>query len=247
LSKFDKAWNTVSLDVQKELINIFKRRDFNEKFIEEVFLKNGYNELMDITAAQFAKTVTYSRQISKELGYDFLLTPENKILFQQLNDMNFASLLNTRAQIGNDLRRFAVESQLSRQSRSTIKRGFGQIFENMGRRLNTEVNQGIRMSDSAINKFSMDNAGVELFIYLGPADGKTRDSCLGTLSDKRNATGWTAAQVEASETPFIVKGRWNCRHDWYPFVGGIESPTVPSEEELKEDRIRVANQRKGIF
>jgi len=235
LSKFDKAWDGTSFEVQKELINIFKRRDFDEAFIEQVFIKNGYDDLMELTASQFAKTVTFSRDISKEVGYNFLLTPENKQLFGQLNDMNFESLLNTKKQIANDLRRFAIESQLAQQSRAIIKRGFTDIFDNMGRRLNTEVNQGIRMSDEAINKFSYDNAGIELFQYIGPADGKTRGICLDTLSSQQNVKGFTTAQVEDSATPFIVRGGWNCRHSWVPFTDGYK-PTIPSEKELAADR-----------
>jgi len=218
LSKFDKAWNRISVDVQKELVNIFKRSDFDEAFIESVFTKNGYDELMDLTASQFAKTVTFSREISKEVGYNFLLTPENKQLFTQLNDMNFETLINTKKQIASDLRRFAIESQIAQKSRKDIKKGFEQVFENMGRRLNTEVNTGIRMSDEAINKFSYDNAGITKFQYVGPVDRKTRGICLDTLSSKLNSVGFTAAQVEASKTPFITRGGFNCRHTWVPFV-----------------------------
>ena len=209
----------MSFEVQKQVFNIFKRPDFDEQTIEDIFVKNGYDDLMDITAAQFAKTVTYSREISKEVGYNFLLTPENKKLFTQLNDMNFKTLLNTKAQIASDLRRFAIESQLGKQTQKTIKAGLARIFDDMGRRLNTEVNQGIRMSHSAINKFSYENAGIKLFQYVGPLDEKTRGICRATLTDPRNKTGWTEAEVEQSDTPFITRGGWNCRDSWMPFTG----------------------------
>ena len=35
-------------------------------------------------------------------------------------------------------------------------------------------------------------------------------------------TGWTMEEVSASETPFIQCGGYNCRHEWLPFVEGLD-------------------------
>mgnify|MGYP003634436908 FL=1 len=38
--------------------------------------------------------------------------------------------------------------------------------------------------------------------------------CQFTLDDKKNIKGYTESEVNSSETPFGIRGGFNCRHSW---------------------------------
>ena len=90
-----------------------------------------------------------------------------------------------------------------------------------GRRIITEAVTGASIYDRTIKMEQFRHADVELYFYDGPLDKVTRDTCKATLSDGKQGTGWTFAEIQGSETPFITGGGYNCRHEWLPFVEGL--------------------------
>ena len=218
IDTFQSQWELLKPNVQKGLIRLFKSGEYSIEAIETIFNNNGFTDLATETARQFNKAFKYSEQISRELGYKFVLTEENAVLFEQMNQLTLDTLVGTGRANAIDLKRFAIESQIEERTTGQIMKGFETIFENSGRRLITEVNTGIRSYNASIGLESMKNADVELFYYFGPYDGHNRDSCKDTLGDPRQSTGWTSADVQSSGTPFIDRGGWNCRHEWVAFT-----------------------------
>lgn len=214
LDVFNTQWEKMVPDLQKSLISLFKQGEYSANAIQVIFQEFGFDDLAGNTAAVYNKMFKLSEEVSKELGYKFILTEDNRALFAEMNNLNVETLLNTRAQIATDLKRFAIEARLEGRSVANIRRGLEMTFDNMGRRLNTEIITGIRSYESAIDLTSMLNGGITRFKYVGPLDGKTRDICTSTLTDPRNDEGFTLAEVESSQTPFIERGGWNCRHRW---------------------------------
>lgn len=108
----------------------------------------------------------------------------------------------------------------------------------LGRRLATEAYTGITSFDKTMKSFEYREAGIEKYVYVGPADDKTRDACLDTLSDPRQETGWTREEIAESQTPFITTGGYNCRHEWHAFVDELKEKPLGGEkvDELKEAR-----------
>ena len=206
LVNFDKQWDIMAPKLKRDLVKLFNTGEFSEQAIQIVFQANGFDDMAGVVSGKYNQMFKFSRDVSKELGYNFILTPDNRKLFQQMNDLNLETLLNTKAQIATDMKRFAIESQLENRTVAGMRSGLDRIFTDMGRRLNTEIHTGIRSYESAIDLTSMRNGGITLFRYIGPVDGKTRPVCVSTSSDKRQETGWTMEEVENSETPFIQRG-----------------------------------------
>jgi len=96
------------------------------------------------------------------------------------------------------------------------------VIDTAGRRIATEALTGASMYDRTIKFEQFKHADVELYYYDGPIDKDNRPACSGTLVDPRQSTGWTLAEVQGSMTPFITCGGYNCRHEWLPFVEGLD-------------------------
>jgi hypothetical protein len=118
-----------------------------------------------------------------------------------------------------DIIKFGIRGQVEGLSLKEMTAGLEKMFAEMGRRLNTEAFTGLGLSDALIKKDLFDKAGIEKYYYDGPSDGKTRTSCQSTLSNSKQAEGWSMEEIGASETPFIERGGYNCRHEWLPFIG----------------------------
>jgi len=219
LDTFNGQWEKMSPVLQKSLTTLFRSGEFSTDAIQLIFQEAGFNDLVGEVAANYNQMFKYSRQMSQELGYKFLLTEKNIKLFDAANKLNLEDLLNVRSSIATDLKRFYIEASLEERTVKGIRQGFDGLFKKMGRNLGAEISTGIRSYESAIDLKSMEAGGIEKFVYVGPFDGKTRDSCSATLSNPLQQTGWTAAQVEASETPFIQRGGFNCRHRWLAYAG----------------------------
>ena len=79
--------------------------------------------------------------------------------------------------------------------------------------LNRIVNDGMNNYSRAVSSFMMDDAPADTkFVYIGPADSKTRDFCLELMAageltrDEIQKRGWSASLTEG--------GGVNCRHNW---------------------------------
>ena len=219
LKEFDTHWDKLAVPMQKQLNALFMSdKDITVNAINKIFQNNGYSDVVKGVSSQFPKMMTFSRDMADEIGYKFLLTSENIKNFDTINNLNIETMLGNSSHTAVDLKRFAMQARLEGQSLANMRAGLIERFETMGRRLNTEIYTGVRMYESAIDLAAMKNAGIELYEYVGPLDGKTRGACLDTLHSNRQATGWTMAQIEESLTPFIQRGGWNCRHRWMAFV-----------------------------
>lgn len=219
LNSFEKEFNSFSLSAQKELITLFRNRTYDAETLSSLITNNGFDDIVEVWASKYKDVIAFTKEMAAELDHAFIITKETVKNFELLQDMNVKELLDTKEAYVNEIRKFGLQSELDGRTLREITDGLQEQFARMGRRLNTEAITGITMADSAIKKDFFTQAGITKFVYDGPGDGKTRDSCAATLADPRQATGWTMAEIKASHTPFIQRGGWNCRHEWLPFVG----------------------------
>ena len=98
-------------------------------------------------------------------------------------------------------------------------RTVGEIVELIGKQgyashsLNRIINDGMNNYSRSVSSYMMDEAPANTkYVYIGPADEKTRDFCLqlmaaGELTRKQiREKGWTSSLTEG--------GGVNCRHNW---------------------------------
>jgi len=219
LAKFDKEFEALSWDAQKKILALFRAGDYTAGSLQAAL--QGHYELVQEAAIRNQEVIQFSKQMANELGVKFAITNDTIKNFDLIQDMNADNLGKNIDRYIAEMRRFGLQAELEGRSLRDITKGLADEFSAMGRRLNTEAYTGIRMADSAVSKDVYEQAGIELYYYLAPDDDKTRDECGNTLGDPKQSTGWTMADIEASATPFVGRGGYNCRHDWIPFVGEV--------------------------
>ena len=84
--------------------------------------------------------------------------------------------------------------------------------------LNVIAYDGLKIFDD-LSRYKVFQGQDVKWVYVGPNDTVTRDACQNTLSDSRNSTGFKESEIP-SETPFGVRGGFNCRHSW--MIKGFE-------------------------
>ena len=132
-----------------------------------------------------------------------------------------------REEIADDLYLFAVESKIGNRPVSEVQRLATERLAPVGRRASTEVGTALSAFDRTTMGFYYDEAGVDRFVYWGPRDDVTRDSCRTALSSEKQQTGWTREEIDANpDVDFVLGGKpyYNCRHEWLPF--NVVSPEV---------------------
>ncbi len=91
------------------------------------------------------------------------------------------------------------------------------------------INDGLNNYSRAVSRMMMDEAEDNTkYIYIGPADEKTRDFCLNAIS----AGELTLAQIKSSQfaDSLTEGGGINCRHGWEPVSRDVRSQFYRKEE-----------------
>lgn len=216
IKNFESEYNKLSYEMQKEVLALFRKGDYTAASLDATF--SEVNGLIQEWTVRNQEGIKYTKQIADEIGVKFVLTKQGIRNFDLIREMNLKGMSDNMALYINDIRKFGLMSQLEGKSLAAIQEGLGERFATMGRRLSTEAYTGIGNADATLKKDFYEQAGVELYEYLGPSDGKTRPECQATLDDPRQETGWTLEEIAASNTPFIERGGFNCRHDWVAWV-----------------------------
>ena len=216
LNKFDKEFTSLTVDAQKQIMSLFRRGDFTMESMSAI--TQEYDGLIQEWTIRNQEAIKYTKQMADEMGVKFAITKETVKNFDLIQDINTEALSNNMKSFITDMRKFGMSARLEGKNIGEITIGLEDKFAALGRRLNTEAYTGIRQADAIVKKDFFENAGIELYVYDGPGDNKTRDDCLNTLQDPRQSTGWTIEEINSSNTPFIERGGYNCRHEWMPFV-----------------------------
>ena len=220
IAKFGAEFDTFSIDLQKRLKKLFSQGVFDKETVNAAFADAGYDDLVNAWIDNYSEVITFNKQLSSELGTKFILTPRAIRNYELLQDMDFDKLKINQEAYATDMRRMALKHSLEGKSfrDAAFNTELTSATTAFKRRVEAEAYTGISSAESTIKLDWFKEAGIDKYVYMGPQDSKTRDECLNTLTDSRQGEGWTLAEVNASETPFISKGGWNCRHDWLPFV-----------------------------
>ena len=221
LNKFDTEFRKLSADAQKMIVALFRNGDYSAESLAQAMA--GYDDLINEWAVRNQEAIKYTKMMADELGMSFVITKEAVKNFDTIQSINAENLSKNITSYIADMRKFGVSYKLEGKGLSEITKGLESKFEELGRRLNTEAYTGIRMADASVKQDFFKKAGITKYYYDGPNDSKTRDVCANTLSDPRQADGWTLKEVNTSDTPFIERGGFNCRHEWLPFVEGLNA------------------------
>lgn len=232
ISKEQKALEKLFVQMGGDLVNFLVQMINNNSFdipaIIDAINTAGYpGEVADAFSSSVS-LMNYSQQLSSAMGLNVILT--NQAEAQLLAFMNaYENKLSRmfREEIADDLFTFAVESKLAGRSSREIRRLATERLEPLGRRAGTEVATALSNFDRATMGAYYDEAGIDRFVYWGPRDEVTRETCKSALRNPKQQTGWTREEIDADPgVDFVLGGKpyFNCRHEWLPF--NVVSPEV---------------------
>tara|TARA_R110002012_G_scaffold220627_1_gene392291 strand:+ start:126 stop:836 length:711 start_codon:yes stop_codon:yes gene_type:complete len=78
--------------------------------------------------------------------------------------------------------------------------------------LNVVAYDGLKTFDDMARYKTFQGQDVR-WVYVGPQDSATRPECQST-KDREPKKGYTESEASSSDTPFGIRGGFNCRHSW---------------------------------
>ena len=218
---FESQISGLSKGLRADLIGLFKTGNYDRKLISALFTKHGY-EAAALDFIDKHKTVfKYAKDIGGELGIGFNLNTRSLGLLEKISEANLQTILTRKDAIINSIIDAGLQSEVEKLPFRQIVSRLDNTITQLGRRVSTEAYTGVSIFDRVVRAEQMEAAGVEKFVYMGPYGGKTRPACSSVLGDSRQDTGWTMAEIQASQVDFIGGGGYNCRHDWLAFVEDV--------------------------
>jgi hypothetical protein len=108
---------------------------------------------------------------------------------------------------------------LTVRNQDDILKGLAKVLDTNFNDVQTLFDTQVSIYGRQLQAMSTEDLGPEqAYMYVGPADGRTRDWCL-----ERYGKVYTRAEIEAMDNnqlpnPFITGGGYNCRHSFLPVV-----------------------------
>ena len=226
VNQFNSLYEGIAPGVKREVQALFRKGVFNQDVIKNVFTDAGFDDLYGGFVDKFDDIIKQGNAVGKAMGIGFPLTEKNYNILDALASQVETRFAVSQASFISSMTDSAMMHRIGGGKFTDIVADMSKAFEGSGRRFAAEAQTGINQFNNAVNYQMFDEAGVERWIYFGPLDEKTRDSCTATKTDPNQETGWTAEQVESSQTPFIEAGGYNCRHEWLAYVGELKEPEV---------------------
>jgi len=242
LSQYESAFESYMTGLNKILPG-FVRGGPHTKAEVRVFLQEGgLNTLANEMVSKYDDVIGYTKQVASLSGVPLVL-PEKSIAFLSLfKDNEIDNILGSAESIIKTVTEASFRHGIGEVPLKTIIKDLQETITTQGRRLITEAHTGANMYERAIKFEQFTNAEVELYFYDGPTDSKNRDECASTLSSSNQSTGWTMGDIQGSETPFIACGGYNCRHEWLPFVPGLDAEIERMAKEAGTPAIQIGEQ-----
>ena len=223
LAEFSREFETMTRGVRASIAALVRHGIPTRESIIQVFDDAGYTDMVQVFVDKYDALIKQSVALGKEVGIPFVLTDRSLDLLGMIKEVEIGKMLSARESIVNTIIDIGLRREIEGASLRNIIADIESNIEELGRRIGAEAHTGASIFDRTIKSEQFKEAGIEKFVYVGPRDDKTRDSCLSVLGDSRQQVGWTRDEIDASEVSFIGGGGYNCRHEWLPFVEEVES------------------------
>lgn len=189
-----------------ELVNVARELDFFQELLDRGYTQ-AVNGLMDAYEGQI-------ENIAEEAVKRGIVTVKGPTVeqLQLLQDLEAENLLGKATQYANELKDGLFKGIVAGERPSEIVSRLAETVNLETHQLNVSVHDGFRQFDDLARHKVFEGEEVR-WTYVGPLDDVTRPECQATL-DGEPEKGYSEAEVNASLTPFGVRGGFNCRHSW---------------------------------
>jgi hypothetical protein len=250
IAEFERDFNAYGRQFKRMLSEFIAQGFSTHAEVVAWFAGTGYMDTASAVVAKYSQVLDLTRDLAKQTGIRFMLPRAGLDMLALLQENKIAELLGSAEPIIRSVTDAAFRYGMGGESLESIIADMGLEVDAWTRRLSTEAFTGATIFERT-SKFQLfENAGINKYFYSGPVDSKNREECAGTLGDNRQYTGWTMDEIADSQTPFIVGGGYNCRHEWLPFVEGaydlIEEMAKDAGLERKVNIGQIESRGEGI-
>ena len=189
----------------------------NELDINAVMVAKASGILGTYTAGNVGTLV--SKEMFAEITEDtlqVLLTQSEQYLAGQITAM------------GSTIKQEVVSGIINKNTVSEIVESLGKKGYGADVGMKRIVSDGMNNYSRAVSRMMMDEAEDNTkYIYIGPADERTRDFCL----DMWGAGNLTREQITSrfGASVFVSAGGYNCRHRWIPVAASTKTKDVRTD------------------
>ena len=188
-----------------ELIIATRELNFFQELIDQ-----GYGKALDNFDSNYTELLNASLTEARRRGVPALAGASVEGL-ETLRDLEYTRLLGRARTYADELKNNLFRGIYGNSSIAEITNS----IRNTGlatHQLNVIAYDGIKIFDD-MSRYKVFEGSDVRWTYVGPQDSQTRDECRAT-KDNEPSKGYTEEEVNSSDTPFGVRGGFNCRHSW---------------------------------
>ena len=194
-----------------ELINTLRELNFFQDLLDRGYA-DAVNGLIDSYGDNLSKIVKEAR---KRGIRDIAGATVSQL--ELLQELDTRRLLGNLSEYADRLTNALFSGIVSGESISSLVNRLKIDERFYTHRLNVAVFDSYRQFDDLARYRVFEGANVR-WEYVGPVDDRNRDVCRATI-ENQPSKGYTEAQVKSSNTPFGIRGGFNCRHSWLVYEG----------------------------
>ena len=222
LAQYELEFEAFSTQLKRMMSKFIQSGPHTYEEVAIFFQGSGFETVATSYVQKYDSVIKYTKQVALESGIPLVLPDKSLAILDLYKANEYNKILNASNAILNSVVDASFRYGIGESKLSTIVNELSAVIDTTGRRIITEAVTGASIYDRTIKMEQFRHADVELYFYDGPYDSVTRDECKATLNSSYQSTGWTFAQIQGSETPFITCGGYNCRHEWLPYVDGLD-------------------------
>ena len=206
---FDKDLAKLAVTLKKvtetELINTTRQLNF----LQELQSKGLGNALNNFDA-EYTKMLQIAINEAKKRGIPAFAGASVEGL-EVLRDINYQRLLGSFSEYSESIKYSLFRGVYGNQSINSITASLAETGM-VTRQLKLIAYDGLKIFDDMSRYKAFQGQNVR-WTYIGPQDAFTRDECQST-KDNEPKGGYTESEASSSDTPFGIRGGFNCRHSW---------------------------------
>lgn len=212
IRQMDRPDRTASRVARQQALGraIQLRRDLT-RLLEEAGYQRLLLEAMDAPLDRLAAETLKTHRIANSAASLSAVSVDTLGEFRRLR---LAELLGVGEDIGPILFRTVLDGVLSVRPTDELIADLEDALDTTYARARTVYDTAVSTYTRQVEQTLTSGEPDELFLYVGPVDGKAREFCL-----KRVGRVYTRAQIDKMDNGqlpnvFIVGGGWGCRHMW---------------------------------
>ena len=227
LAEYEREFTAFSTKLKRALSVLIKSGPQSKEEVIKFMAGSGLTDVANNFVAKYSEAIDNAARISAQTGINLVLPERSLSILALIEENQVSNILGASDAIAKTVADASLRYGIGESKLNTIIAELEASITTAGRRIVSEAVTGASIYDRTIKFEQFTNAGVEKYFYEGPyapgkGPGSNRPACLATLEDSRQSTGWTMADIQSSQTPFITCGGYNCRHEWLPFVEGLD-------------------------